>query len=402
MKILLFNRFFFPDTSATSQIVSDLAFHLAAEGYDVHAITSRASIDEAVREQISGVTVHRVANAVAGPHSLFRRAGSYFEYYRSARKAARTLVAPGDIVVLKTDPPMLSAAVGHLAKRKGAKLVLWLQDVFPEVAREYGVPGMGGPLGALVRRSRNRSLSIADRIVVIGDRMAKEIARAGASSQCIDVIHNWADGEAIRPVDPDANTLRREWGLGHDFVVGYSGNLGRVHEFETMIDAAALLKDEPGIRFVVIGRGPRLQEVKDRAAREGLANIRFEPHQHRGALGQSLCVADVHISVLQPAFEGLVHPSKLYGIMAAGRPTIFIGDSEGETANILAATRAGTSVRTGDVAGLVAAIKSMKAEPVLRTAMGAAARRAFDERYAMPIALRQWRTLLKALGARAK
>ncbi|HEX7558596.1 MAG TPA: glycosyltransferase family 4 protein, partial [Usitatibacter sp.] len=260
MKILFFNRFFFPDTSATSQIVSDLAFHLAAEGFEVHAITSRPP-GGVEYEKIDGVAIHRVAVALAGPHGLFRRALAYLAYYRGAREAARLLIAPGDVVVLKTDPPMLSSAVGHLAKEKGAKVVLWLQDVFPEVAREYGVPGMGGPIGAVIRRIRDRSLSIADRIVVIGDRMASEVAKAGASPERIEVIHNWADGEAITPVDRDANALRRQWDLGGDFIVGYSGNLGRVHEFETMLDAAALLKDDAGIRFVVIGRGPRLQEV---------------------------------------------------------------------------------------------------------------------------------------------
>jgi colanic acid biosynthesis glycosyl transferase WcaI len=402
MKILFFNRFFYPDTSATSQIVSDLAFQLAAEGHEIHAITSRIYDDGTLREEIAGVTVHRVARALVGPHGLFRRAMAYLEYYRGARKAAGELIAPGDIVVLKTDPPMLSSAVGHLAKSRGAQLVLWLQDVFPELAREYGVPGLGGPVGAAIRRVRNRSLAIADRIIVIGDRMASEVAKAGASPDRIEVIHNWADGEAIKPVDRDSNILRRRWDLGSDFVVGYSGNLGRVHEFDTMLDAAALLADKPSIRFVVIGRGPRLQEVKARVAREGIANVRFEPHQDRDILGQSLGVADVHLSVLRSGFEGLVHPSKLYGIMAAGRPTIFIGDMQGETAAILAATGSGMTVRTGDAAGLVAAIELLRTEDVVRARMGSAARQAFDERYALAIALEKWRSVLESLGCRIK
>jgi colanic acid biosynthesis glycosyl transferase WcaI len=400
MKIIFFNRFFFPDTSATSQIVSDLAINLAAEGYEVHAITSRVS-GGVEYEEIAGVAIHRVAVALTGPHGLARRALAYLVYYRGARKAARALIAPGDVVVLKTDPPMLSAAVGHLAKHRGAKLILWLQDVFPEVAHEYGVPGMGGPLGAVIRHVRNRSLSIADRIVVIGDRMANQISKAGPSPGHVEVIHNWADGETIRPVDRDSNTLRRTWNLGNDFVVGYSGNLGRVHEFETMLDAATLLKDEPGIRFVVIGRGPRLQRVRERVTREHLENIRFEPHQDRDMLGQSLGVADVHLSVLRSGFEGLVHPSKLYGIMAAGRPTIFIGDAQGETASILSATRSGMVVKPGDSAGLVAAIRLLRDKVDVRTQMGIAARQAFDERYAMPIALQKWRSVLASLGCKS-
>jgi colanic acid biosynthesis glycosyl transferase WcaI len=184
-------------------------------------------------------------------------------------------------------------------------------------------------------------------------------------------------------------------------VVGYSGNLGRVHEFGTMLDAAALLADKPGIRFVVIGRGPRLQEVKARVEREGIANVRFEPHQDRDMLGQSLGVADVHLSVLQSGFEGLVHPSKLYGIMAAGRPTIFIGDAYGETGSILASTGSGVTVRTGDAAGLAAAIELLRTDGDARARMGSTARQAFDERYAMPIALGRWRSLLASLGGRS-
>jgi colanic acid biosynthesis glycosyl transferase WcaI len=404
MKLIFFNRFFYPDTSATSQIVSDLAFQLAAEGFEIHAITSRVSDDEASREEIRGVKIHRVARALTGPHGLARRAMAYLEYYRGARKAARELIAPGDIVVLKTDPPMLSSAVGHLAKRRGARLVLWLQDVFPEVAVEYGVPGMSGPVGAVIRRVRNRSLAIADRVVVIGDRMASKVVDAGASPERIEVIHNWADGEAIKPLGHEENTLRGQWELGSDFVVGYSGNLGRVHEFETMLDAAALLADTPGIRFVVIGRGPRLQEVRARVERERIPNVRFEPHQDRDTLGQSLSIADVHLSVLQSRFEGLVHPSKLYGIMAVGRPTIFIGDAQGETAAILAATGSGLTVKSGDAAGLVAAIKLIRDQEETRLQMGQAARRAFDERYAMPIALRKWRSVLELLadGSRSR
>src|SRR5260221_13363288 len=200
MKILFLNRFFFPDTSATSQIVSDLAFHLAREGYEVPAITSSVGGGEARHERINGVTIHRVANALGGPHGLLRRALAYLEYYRGARKAERELIAPGDIVVLKTDPPMLSTAVGHLARRRGAKLVLWLQDVFPEIAREYGVPAMGGPLGALIR-VRDHSLSIADRIVVIGGPLADEVRKAGGFRQRIQGVPNWADGPRELPVD---------------------------------------------------------------------------------------------------------------------------------------------------------------------------------------------------------
>jgi glycosyltransferase involved in cell wall biosynthesis len=398
MKVFFFNRFFHPDTSATSQIVSDLAFHLARHNHEVHAITSRTSSDQPRDETVDGVRIHRVADAVTGPHSLFERAMAYTAYYRGARTMVRRLVRVGDICVVKTDPPMLSAAIGSIAKARGAKLVVWLQDVFPEVAREYGIPGMGRPLGSIVLAMRNKSLAQADAVVAVSERIADHVERALKSSGHIDVIHNWADGEAVRPVDPVHNQLREEWGLRDAFVVGYSGNLGRVHEFDTMLGAAALLRDDPRVRFVIIGRGPRHADVRARVSAERLANVSFQDHQPRDRLGESLSVPDVHLSVLLPRFEGLVHPSKLYGIMAAGRPTIFVGDPLGETATILKDCDAGVSVASGDARGLVHAILALRDDGAMRRRMGIAARGAFDRMYAMPIALGRWLQLLQRLA----
>lgn len=395
MRIVFFNRFFHPDTSATSQILSDLAFHLAQRGHEVHAVTSRVPGATSNLETTRGVVIHRVADASAGPHSLPARALAYLDFYRGARRAARELLGPGDIVVAKTDPPLLSAALGPIASKRGAKMVAWLQDVFPEVAREYGVPGMGWPLGSAMAHARNRSLAGASGIVAIGDRMAERVASLpGVSKDRVHVVHNWADGEAIRPVDAGNNPLRRSWNLDGKFVVGYSGNLGRVHEFDTLLGAAAALRDNDAIVFLFIGRGPRLAEVRDRVERERLGNIRFEAHQPREALAESLGVPDVHVCVLRPEFEALVHPSKLYGILAAGRPTLFVGDVGGEAANILSRTGAGLSFRTEDVAGLRAAIEMLQKDSATRRAMGEAARRAFDAHYSMKHALDRWEDIL--------
>jgi len=398
MKILFFNRFFHPDSSATSQIVSDLAFHLAGQGHEVHAITSRTSRDQSQDELVRGVRIHRVAHAASGPHSLFERAVAYLAYYTGARRLARSIVAAGDICVVKTDPPMLSAAIGPIAKARGAILVVWLQDVFPEIAREYGLPGMGPILGSVIFRMRNDSLSRADAVVAIGEQMASRIASVVRAPHRLAVIHNWADGDAIRPVDHASNALRREWGLGDKFVVGYSGNLGRVHEFDTILGAAALLREDAAIIFAIIGRGPRMEEVKKRARADGLANVVFQDHQARERLSMSLAVPDVHLSVLQPRFEGLVHPSKLYGIMAAGRPTIFVGDAHGQTAAILRDCGAGLTVPTGDAKALARAITTLRGDEAERERMGKAARAAFDRLYAMPMALGKWDELLRDLA----
>ena len=231
--------------------------------------------------------------------------------------------------------------------------------------------------------------------------MAAHLETLGSvPSSKVHVIHNWANGELIRPVAPDDNSLRREWTLTHTFVVGYSGNLGRVHEFDTLLGAAKLLGEEPDICFLIVGRGPRLHLVKERARKESLTNVRFEPHQDQESLSQSLGVADIHISTLHPDFEGLVLPSKLYGVMAAGRPTLFIGDPKGETAHILEETQSGVTVPTGDSAQLAKVIRELRTQPARCKAMGENARRAFESKYERRVALAQWDAMLDSLEAK--
>lgn len=402
MKVIFFNRFFFPDSSATSQMLSDLAFHLAGT-WDVHVVTSKVSGAMAELEEVRGVTIHRVSTPAIGPHGLPRRAIAYAQYFLGARRALRALVSAGDIVIVKTDPPMLSAALGALAKARGARFVVWLQDLFPEVALEYGVPGMRGPVGAWLARRRDHSLAMAEAVVAIGDRMAGRLSACGCvAPERLHVIPNWADGAALRPAAEAAASQKRRWGLEDRFVVGYSGNLGRVHEFDTLIGAASRLRARQDIAFLIVGHGPRLAEVKDRVAREGLENVHFESPQFRAALATSLGVPDVHVSILPARFEGLVVPSKLYGIMAVAKPTIFIGDANGETAAVLAESRAGLTVLAGDADRLVETILSMREDPGWVLELGLNARRAFENRFDLPIAVGKWRALLEAVDGKPR
>jgi glycosyltransferase involved in cell wall biosynthesis len=255
---------------------------------------------------------------------------------------------------------------------------------------------MRGTLGRWLQRARNRSLADADRVVAIGEAMADRIAAEGIASERLRVIHNWADGAAIVPREQSA--LRAKWGLSDVFVAQYSGNLGRVHEFDTLLDAASLLRDDPSIRFVIVGQGPRHAGVRERAEREQLRNVTFLPLQPRGDLAESLGVGDVHVSVLDPRFDGLVLPSKLYGILAAGRPVVFIGDPRGESATLIASHGCGVSARSGDAPALAAALRTLRDDTGARLAMGRRAREAFERDYDMPIALSRWRDVLADLG----
>ena len=400
MKLIFVNRYFHPDLSATSQMLSDIAFRLAARGREVHVVTSRQRYEDAAarlpaRETREGVQIHRIWTSRFGRAWLPGRALDYLSFYVSSWLCIARLARRGDLVIAMTDPPLACFPAALAARLRGARLVNWLQDIFPEVAERLGLRITRGLFGAFARALRGYSLRAATLNVVLGERMREFVARLEpASAQRIAVIHNWADGETLQPVPPGEGSLRAQWGLEGRFVVGYSGNMGRVHDFDTVLDACERLRTDADVAFVFAGEGHQRLRLEQETRRRGLPNVTFQPYQPRDRLAASLGAADAHLVSLLPALEGLVVPSKFYGIAAAGRPAIFIGDPEGEIARMLREARCGLVVATGDAAGLARAILALRDHPAQCREMGANARAAFEVRYDLPRAMNHWEAAL--------
>lgn len=397
-KIIFVNRYFYPDHSATSQLLTDLAFALAREGRDVHVIASRQAYDNPASElpateSVNGVSITRVWTSRFGRGRLWGRAFDYLTFYISAAWRLAAVTGKGDIVVAKTDPPLISVIAAAVARLRKATLVNWIQDLFPEIAVALGVKGIN-LLAPVLRWLRNVSLRSAKFNVVLGDRMAERIIAQGINPEQIKVIHNWADGNDIKPVPRGDNRLREEWGLRDKFVVGYSGNMGRAHDFETVIDVATSLKEEKQIVFLFIGGGAKREWLEREARTHGLNNVIFKPYQARDKLGLSLCVPDIHVISLQPALEGLIVPSKFYGIAAAGRPTLYFGDSGGEIPRILEKNRCGITVNIGDAGKVADFIKAMMADMSQAEIAGVNARTVFENSFDKSRAFDAWRSIL--------
>jgi colanic acid biosynthesis glycosyl transferase WcaI len=401
MKVLFLNRFFHPDISPTSQILSDLAFHLAGE-HPVHVITSRLKYDDAgadlpPREVVRRVVVHRVWTSRFGRGSLAGRTADYITFYLSATLRLLSLVHSNDIVVPMTDPPLISVPASAAARLKGAKVVNWLQDIFPEVAGELDFKRIAG-IGRALARIRDRSLASASCNVVLGELMAVRMAEKTVASERIRIIPNWASGDEITPLARDDNPLRREWGLETKFVVGYSGNMGRAHEFAALFDAADRLRHRQDIAFLLIGGGKQRPQLEEQARARQLDNVTFRPYQPREILPRSLTVPDCHIVSLRPSLEGLIVPSKLYSSMAAGRPVIFVGAQDGEISRLMQSSPAfGISVAADDVNGLVNAIEDLAGDRDRSSALGRTGRRLFEQEFDRPIALAKWSALIAEL-----
>ena len=404
-RLIFINRFFAPDHSATSQILSDLAFDLAGAGREVHVVTSRQIYDDPKaalpeRETINGIDVHRVASTGFGRAALIGRSIDYVSFYRSVRRCLDELVRPGDIVIAKTDPPLMSVVARPVARRNGARLVNWLQDIYPETAVELGVPFMRGPVAASLVALRNVTLREAAATVVVGDLMGRKVKTLGAPAERIHVIANWCNDEDIRRVAPVDNPLRREWDLADKFVLGYSGNLGRAHEFATMLAASEQLRSETRVAFLMIGGGKRFDELSAAVQARGLAGaFRFQPYQARTLLSYSLGAADAHWVSLDPRLEGLMVPSKFYGIAAAAKPIVVIGDPNGELAQLVQRNDCGFAIAPGDSDTLTATLLRLSHAPQTVSEMSSRARQMLDAHFTRRQGLARWRRLLDQLDA---
>jgi colanic acid biosynthesis glycosyl transferase WcaI len=400
-RVVFVNRYFYPDESATAQLLTDLAIGLSAGGIEVHIVCSRQLYQSpmaqlAAHEIVEGVIVHRVWTTRFGRRRLLGRALDYASFYITCAVALMRMLRRADIVVAKTDPPLISIIAAIAARLKRAVLINWLQDVFPEIASQLGAMPIPAILERGLRRLRDASLRAAAANVVLGSRMLEYIGSRGVpSSKCL-IIENSADPDLLRAKSIDHSALRARMGLAGKFVIGYSGNLGRAHEYGTILDAAEALRTEPRFAFLFIGGGAKMESLKSEIKLRAMPNFHFLPYQPRGELEDSLAAADLHLASLIPSLEGLMVPSKFYGILAAGRPVLFIGDQDGELSRVIRATHCGRVIGLGDSVALAQAIKDLERDDDGRAAMGAAARELLCARFSTGRALASWTKLLAA------
>lgn len=402
-RVVFVNRYFHPDQSATSRMLSDLAFRLAERGVSVAVVTSRQLYEDPhaalpAREVVNGVSVYRVSTATRGRSRLAGRALDYISFHVAAGIELLRLLTRGDVVVAKTDPPLISIVVSHAARLRGAVLVNWLQDLFPEVASVLAPDLMPRWIEHGLVALRDRSLRRAAMNVVLSDGMRSRVLATGVSATQVRVVPNWADTAAVVPQPAATSLARQRLGIEGRFVIGYSGNLGRAHEFDTLIGAARLVRADSRFAFLITGSGAKADALKESVRAQGLDNFFFQPYQPAELLSDSLAAADVHFVSLLPALEGLIVPSKIYGILAAGRPALFVGDRNGDLARMLRDQDCGVAVAVGDSEGLAAELRMLADSPQRVESMGANARALGLARYTSEHAVVDWLAFLSAIA----
>ena len=363
--ILFINRVYPPEDGATGRVLEHMAKGLVKAGWEVSVLTTSGKASRAGTTFSDGVKIIRVGGLFSKRSLVSRALGYAFMIPLFFLKAA--LLPRFDIIVTKTDPPMLLLIGPLLGWIKGSRLIHWAQDLYPEVAVELGVLKSGGALTQFFFFASSLAMRMHERVIVVGRCMTSRVLARGISPKGIMVIANTGVEQDIVPVAHASNPFRRQYGLDGYFVVEYSGNLGRAHEFETVLQAARLLQNagEDRILFLIIGGGPGRAEFVDRVGKLSLRNVRFLEAQSSDQLGASLAAADAHLVTMKTAMEGLVVPSKFYGVLAVGKPCLFVGPAGSEVACVIRESGVGAVISPGDVPELASAILKYRNDPQL-------------------------------------
>jgi glycosyltransferase involved in cell wall biosynthesis len=391
MHIAFFNRSYFPDTTATSQLLTDLCEDLVREhGCRVSVVAGVPLLPAATaapmrgvlrREAHHGVQILRARGTRLSKRRFVGRATNYVTYFMSACYAGLRLDRP-DVVVALTDPPIIGLAAWLTGRRFGVPLVMLFQDLFPEVTALLD-DFRSETVDAALQRVNRFLVRRAACNVALGETMRQRLIDGkGAPPERTTIIANWADTAAIVP-GPKRNPFSEAQGLADKFVVMHSGNIGLSQNLETLVEAASLLRDVPDIQVVFVGEGVRKADLQAQARVLGLTNVTFLPFTPRERLSESFATADIFVIALHRGLAGYIVPSKLYGILAAGRPFVAAVEDECEVASIVRAQQCGRLAEPGNARDLADQILAFHADRAMADRAGANARAAglaFDRR----------------------
>ena len=372
MKILLVNQFFWPDVAATGQFLTDLARRLAQE-HEVTVICSGGSYSQMeVHDDPPDVKIIRVPGS---PYSrgVFGRALSYSIFLAGALWHELRITRQ-DLILTLTTPPLLSIGGTILKKLRGTRHYIWEMDLFPDALVSLGALSENGwaerALGWVSDFSRRR----ADGIIALGACMRRRLIARGIPKNLIHVAENWADGSLIRPSTGSPSKALN---------ILYSGNLGLSHDVDTILAAMRHFRNDPRFVFTFAGSGVNREKLERICRAEKIGNSFFVPYCTRDKLAEHFAQADIGLVTERPVCIGTVVPSKVYGIMAASKPILFVGPRRATPALIVQRFACGWQVDPGAGGSLIHLLERLYGDSALVSQRGARAREAFERHYTL-------------------
>ena len=337
MRILFINQFFWPDAAPTGRYLEDLARELVQQGHEVDVLCGGGRYEGAVKGvNPPPVSIYRIPAPDYTRSGAARMLNWVTFLLRAAWRAFR--LPRYHAVVAMTTPPGLSYA-GLVQQARGARLWLWEMDLYPDVAIATGTMRGGTWLARLMERLLDWPRRRAEGVLVLGDCMRNRLLRNGIQPARLVIAENWADSAkfACLPL-PESPPLR----------VLYSGNLGVVHEIETILEVMTLLRGDPRIEFVFAGGGVRYTELQEHCRARGLQNVSFEGYEDNERFAARLSGCHAGLVTLRPGCEGTVVPSKFYSLLAAGRPVLYIGPLAATPARRISEYACGWAYESGE------------------------------------------------------
>ncbi len=377
--------------------MTDLAESLVERGIVVTALAGRGRYNGGEKlppyEEHKGVKIERAWATGFGKRNIVARLSDYLSFYLGA--SWKLLRLPKhDLVMALTTPPLIGLVAFVIGRMRGMRVIALVQDVYPDVAVALGALKSDSLMTRMLDKLNRLVLRGSDRVIVLGECMRELIAEKMGQDKTsrIDVIHNWADGAEITAAPDRQNPFTLEHNLSDTFVVLFSGNLGHVNEFATALEAALLLRNRFDIAFLFIGEGAKREEISRFIERYNLKNIRLLPYQPRHLLRHTLSAGDALLVTLAQGLAGLSVPSKTYGILAVGRPVLFVGDLKSDAARIVEEHDCGAVVAAGESERLAQMISDWAADRTRLAEMGANARALFEAQFCREIAVTAYLT----------
>ncbi|MDX1976144.1 MAG: glycosyltransferase family 4 protein [Pseudanabaenaceae cyanobacterium bins.68] len=392
-KLTVITQFYPPDFAATGQLVHELVQALAAEGYQILVYTGMPGYafnqaEAAGYEYQNHTTIRRTRAAQISPKRIRGKLlNSLFFWLRSLVKLRHSELR-GSHFLITSAPPFLGMVGWFYHKLFGHSYTCLVYDIYPDVAVRLGVIGLDHPLVKLWQWINCRVWRRANSLIVLSESMkelllsqyAKRIPQLASK---IFVIHNWADQKLIQPLAKSNNPFAIAHNLVDPFVVQYSGNLGRCHDVDTIIETIYLLRDYPQIRFVFIGSGAGIPLVEQAIATSNLTNVSFLPYQDKQTLPYSLTACDLALVSIKAVAEGVVTPSKVYGILAAGVPIAAICPPNSYLRAMVAAGECGVCIDNGAAQDLADLILNLSQNQQLRDRWGRNARVYLEQNFTL-------------------
>lgn len=390
---VLVTEYFHPDTASTGQLMTDLAVGLQARGLDMTVFTGQPNYHSGDNENqprqstYEGVNIRRIRAPQLRQSSFLRRGFNWVVF--SIWMFLRLLVSRPEQdreLIFVSNPPFLPIAMWLVCRLRGWEYTYIVHDLYPDFTIETGYFTEGGIVDTVWSHLNESVFGYAKHIVALGPGMRDRIAAdsgPGFAASKIAIIHNWEDEEFIVPREKSENWFAKEHGADDTFTLLYSGNIGKNHDLETVVEAAAELDADDDVAVLIIGEGDKKDAITDLAEQYGLcgSRITFLPYQPLEDLPYSLTAGDVSIVTVQEGMEGICVSSKLYTAMAAGMPILVIAQPNDDEAQIVEAFDAGINAPQGDTDAVVDAIRTWTANPDLVAEQGANARRAFEARF---------------------